>query len=155
MAKPLIDTRSAFLRCGIDYGSDARVLLVKGLFRLVWAKASTTLIGIKGGGFARTPCTLVLREFEQEGGRISPGRSETLLSGGRLSRGRMLSVAEKIDFVFGEGTAAQLDYRQTQIVGVDVVSTWLDLQREKEEQSQRESSRALREQIEALGDNPF
>lgn len=153
--EPRIDSRTAFLRCGIDYGSDARVLLVKGLKRLVWTKGSTTLIGIRGCGHVTTPCTLMLREFKHDGDQLSPGRSETLLSGGRLSRARLLSVAKEIDQAFGEGITEQLDYRQTRIIGEDVVSAWLALQLEKELVAQHARSRTLREQMDALGDNPF
>ena len=136
----LIDTRIAFTRCGVDYGSDARVLLVKGLCRLVWAKATKTLIGIRGCGHVSRPCTLELREFQLNGEQLSPKSSETLLSGGRLSRARLLAIADKIDAVFGEGVTAALDYRQTTILDTDEVGVWMEQQAKREAEYQRQNA---------------
>lgn len=151
----LIDTRIAFTRCGVDYGSDAKVLLAKGLFRLVWAKATKTLIGIRGCGHTSSPCSLELREFRLDGERLSPKGSETLFSGGRLSHARLLSVSDKIDSVFGDGVTAALDYRKTTIIGLDEVGVWLELQSKKEEEYQRQNALRWKKQIAELPNMTF
>ena len=148
--KQLIDTRIAFSRCGVDYGSDARVLLAKGLFRLVWAKATKTLIGIRGCGHTSSPCTLELREFRRDGERLVPCGSETLLSGGRLSRARLLSLSDKIDAVFGKGVTEQLDHRRTTILGDDEVGGWMELQAKKEEEYHLQVSLKYKKQMEYM-----
>lgn len=153
--KQLVDTRAAFSRCGIDYGADARVLLVKGLFRLVWANATKTLIGIRGGGHTSRPCTLELREFHLDGEHLLPRGSETLLSGGRLSRARLLSTADRIDAVFGAGVAAQLDHRQTTLLGTDEVGAWMAERAKREERSQQENALAWKKRMAELPDTTF
>lgn len=153
--KQLIDTRIAFSRCGVDYGSDARVLLVKGFFRLVWAKATKTLIGIRGCGHTSSPCTLELREFRHDGERLVQCGSETLLSGGRLSRARLLSLSDKIDAVFGDGVTALLDYKQTSILGVDEVGAWMAAQAQKEDEYRRQNALKWKKQIDELPNMTF
>jgi len=153
--KQLVDTRAAVSRCGIDYGADAHVLLVQGLFRLVWANATKTLMGIRGGGHITRPCTLELREFQLDGEHLLPRGSETLLTGGRLSRARLLSIADKIDAVFGEGVAARLDHRQTTILGTDEVGAWMAERAKKEERAQQEDALEWKKRMAELPDRTF
>lgn len=154
-SKHTIDSRTAFLRCGIDYGSDARVLLVQGYVRLVWTKASSTLIGIRGCGHVSHPCQLELREFKLENGQLRPYRSTTLLSGGRLSRARLESIAAQLDSVFGAGTAAKLNYRETTVLGGDLVHAWLDHCYQQEVKDQQNRSRELSRTMDALSKDNF
>ena len=155
VSKQLIDNRIAFTRCGVDYGSDAKVLLVKGLFRLVWAKATKTLIGIRGCGHTSSPCSLELREFRLDGERLSPKGSETLFAGGRLSRARLLSITDKIDAVFGDGVTAGLDYRQTTILDTDEVGIWMEQQAKREAEYHRQNSLKWKKQIDELPNMTF
>lgn len=81
-----IDTRIAFYRCGVDFGADAKVILVSGLNRLVWMKGTRTLIGIRGRWPDVQPYSLELRTFKFNDDRLVYDGGETLLSGGRLSK---------------------------------------------------------------------
>lgn len=128
---------------------------MKGYVRLVWTKASSTLIGIRGCGHASHPCQLELREFKLENGQLRPHRSTTLLSGGRLSRSRLESIATELDSVFGAGTTAKLNYRETTIIDDDPVATWLEQCYQQELKDQRNRSLELSSKMDALSEDDF
>ena len=129
MSDQTIDTRIAMYAFGVDYGADAKVLLVKGLKRLVWSKGTKTLIGIKGLGTLDAPCTLQIRGFKRDKDRIVYDGSigaGYILVGGRLSKARLLGVKETIDKHFGVGATDMLDPRRTVLMdGRDEVHEWL------------------------------
>lgn len=122
------DGRWRFMALGADYGSDAKLLAVKGLARLVWARPTRVLIGAIGCGHVESPTTLQLRTFRatSDGMGYEYASEDTLLSGGRLSRSRLLSVQARIDEVFGPSTTARLDPQKTLLIGEDVIAAWLD-----------------------------
>lgn len=144
----LIDERTAFFRCGVDYGADAKVLLVKDMNRLVWAKGMSTLIGVRGCGHSVSPCRLELRVFEREGERIRYKTSETLLSGGRLTKERLKSVKAQIDRYFGAGAADLADPKATWIEGKDEVRGWLMSEAKREEAFRAEQAGEWRRKME-------
>lgn len=130
----IVDTRVAMYHLGVDYGSDANVLLVNGLLRLVWAKGTKTLIGIRGLGTLDAPCTLQIRAFKRDrNGDVvydgSRGRDDILV-GGRLSKSRLQEVRDVIDQYFGVGATDLLDPRKTVLMdGRDELTEWIDARR--------------------------
>lgn len=141
MKNLIIDRRQDFYRLGVDFGSDARVLVVSATHRLVWTKWHKELLGMVGMGQTEFPCSFAIREFSLVGEKIVYGGSEDLFSGGRLSRDRIMSVSAKIDAVFGVGVTAQINLKETLCLGEDVVSGWLKMRKESEDLFLREHSK--------------
>lgn len=83
------------------------------------------------GAISYVPVSLELRTFRKDGNRVLYGGSETLLSGGRLSRKRILSVQDKIDAAFGLGTAVMIDPLKTLLIGADDAGEWLDAEEKR------------------------
>ena len=141
MKNLLIDRRLDFYRLGVDFGSDARVLVVSPTHRLVWTKWHKELLGMIGMGQTEFPCSFAIREFSLIGEKIVYGGSEDLFSGGRLSSARIMSVADKIDTVFGVGVAARISLKETLYLGEDVVYGWLKMRKVEEDLFLREHSK--------------
>ncbi len=141
MKNLLIDRRQDFYRLGVDFGSDARVLVVSSTHRLVWTKWHKELLGMIGMGQSEFPCSLSIREFSAVGEKIVYGGSEDLFSGGRLSCGRIMTVANKIDAVFGVGVSARLSLKETLYLDEDVVSKWLENRKVEEDLFLREHAK--------------
>lgn len=134
----IIDTRVDFYSFGVDYGCDASVLAIKGLYRLVWTKSSTynSMPGCHGGGCVNYVSTqLTIRRFTlDKTGRPRPDvgpRKDDLFSGGRLSKTRLLTVSDWIDAEFGDGITARLDPLKTLVIGEDVIGDWFASERAK------------------------
>lgn len=89
-----IDARADFHRMGVDFGADARVLLAKGLDRLVWTKGHRQWMSISAG-VSTFHCSLELRSFVREQQRLRFDTGRTLFEGGRLSLSRLQTVALK------------------------------------------------------------
>ena len=134
MIDRIVDTRVAMYHLGVDYGSNANVLLVKGLLRLVWAKSTKTLIGIKGLGTLDSPCTLQIRAFKRDhkGDVVYDGSrgKDEIIVGGRLSKRSLQEVKDVIDLYFGDGATDLLDPRKTVLMdGRDELSEWINARR--------------------------
>jgi len=124
-AVPLVDSR---ILLGRDFGSQARVVAIAGLVRLVWAKPTHTLLHNPGMVRTDQAATLELRVFK----RISDGSLlfsylTELSVGGRLSKARLTEYRGAIDAHLGSGATAQLDARSTVVFGADLVGEFLDL----------------------------
>ena len=122
---PLVDGRTML---GRDFGSEARVVAICGLVRLVWAKPTCTLLRNPGMVRSEQASTLELRVFK----RISDGDvifnySRELFVGGRLSVARLVQHRSVIDASLGQGATDRLDVRTTVVFGCDRVGEFLEL----------------------------
>lgn len=140
MKNLLIDHRQDFYRLGVDFGSDARVLIVSGGHRLVWTKWHKELLGMIGMGQTTFPCSLTIRSFSFVDEKIVYRGSEDLFSGGHLSKNRVMLVANKINAVFGVNAASRISLKETLYLEDDIVSDWLQKRKESEDLFLRERS---------------
>jgi len=123
LAVRLVDTR---VLLGRDFGSQARVLAVCGLVRLVWAKPAHTVLRNPGMVRAEQAATLELRVFKRvSDGSLAFHYASELWVGGRLSRARLAQCRGVIDDYFGHGATAQIDLKTTVVFGVDLVGDYL------------------------------
>jgi len=125
LAVPVFDSR---VLLGRDFGSQARVVAIAGLVRLVWAKPTCTLLRNPGMVRAEQGATLELRVFKRvSDGSLAFSYSTELFVGGRLSKSRLAQHRAAIDAALGEGATAQLDVKSTAIFGTDMVGEFLEL----------------------------
>jgi hypothetical protein len=142
LAEPIVDPRTVL---GRDFGSEAKVLAISGLVRLVWAKPTHTMLHIPGMVRAEQGATLELRVFKRTSdGSVQFHYTIELSVGGRLSRARVLAHQRVVDTYLGSGATAQLDSKSTVVFGVDLVGEFMELlapQVRRELPRQRETRR--------------
>lgn len=129
----VMDTRIAMYGLGVDVGSDATVLAISGLKRLVWAKPHFSMIGIPGvaGNRMHSATTLEIRAFKKvKSGDARPDFLQwhfavDVFAGGRLSIARLIGHRDLIDTHFGLGTTEQLRLGWTVVIGADEVGCYM------------------------------